>query len=112
MCAEEPADLQKTIEIITQEQDSLRQATLDPLFANEEEYQKFAERHASHQVEKHKEDNYSGEGYLGIDSGSTTLKVVLTDPEGAVVFSSYQSNQGRPSEVVKDALIEMYSKHP
>ena len=112
LCAEEPADLQKTIEIITQEQDSLRQATLDPLFANEEEYQKFAERHASHQVAKHKEDNYSGEGYLGIDSGSTTLKVVLTDPEGAVVFSSYQSNQGRPIEVVKDALIEMYSKHP
>lgn len=112
LCAEEPVDLQKTIEIITKEQDSLRQATLEPLFADEEEYQKFAKRHASHQVAKHEGDNYCGEGYLGIDSGSTTLKVVLTDPEGAVVFSSYQSNQGRPIEVVKEALIEMYTRHP
>ncbi len=112
LCAEEAVDLKETIEIITKEQDSLRQATLDPLFENEEEYKEFAARHASHQVAKHTEENYSGEGYLGIDSGSTTLKVVLTDPEGAVVYSSYQSNQGRPIEVVKDALIEMYKKHP
>ncbi|MBQ3516089.1 MAG: 2-hydroxyglutaryl-CoA dehydratase, partial [Lachnospiraceae bacterium] len=112
LCAEEAVDLQETLDIITKEQDSLRQATLDPLFANEEEYEAFATRHASHQVAKRVEENYDGEGYLGIDSGSTTLKVVLTDPEGAVVYSSYQSNQGRPIEVVKDALIEMYKKHP
>lgn len=112
LCAEEAVDLKETLEIISKEQDSLRQATLDPLFANEEEYNEFAARHASHQVAKRVEENYSGEGFLGIDSGSTTLKVVLTDPEGAVVYSSYQSNQGRPIEVVKDALIEMYRKHP
>lgn len=112
LCAEEAVDLQETLDIISKEQDSLRQATLDPLFASEDEYEAFATRHASHQVAKRMEDNYSGDGYLGIDSGSTTLKVVLTDPEGAVVYSSYQSNQGRPIEVVKDALIEMYKKHP
>lgn len=112
LCAEEAVDLKETLEIISKEQDSLRQATLDPLFASEDEYEAFATRHASHQVAKRMEDNYSGDGYLGIDSGSTTLKVVLTDPEGAVVYSSYQSNQGRPIEVVKDALIEMYKKHP
>ena len=38
--------------------------------------------------------------------------MVLTDPDGAVIFSSYQSNQGRPIEVVKDALLEMYALHP
>ena len=56
--------------------------------------------------------DYSGDAYLGIDSGSTTLKVVLTDADGSIIFSKYQSNQGKPIDVVKDTLIEMYEKYP
>ena len=55
---------------------------------------------------------YEGDAYLGIDSGSTTLKVVLTDADGAIIFSKYQSNQGKPIDVVRDTLMEMYEKYP
>lgn len=110
--ANETADLNKALEIIGSEEAALRQKTLPPLFENEKDYEEFSCRHAQHKVARRDETNYKGDAFLGIDSGSTTLKIVLTDPEGAILYSSYQSNQGRPIEVVRTALLEMYKVHP
>ncbi len=110
--AEEKVDLAKAYEIIGEKADFTADTTLRPLFANKEEYEEFMERHNAHSVPRREGISYSGDAYLGIDSGSTTLKVVLTDADGAIIYSKYQSNQGKPIDVVKDTLIEMYEKYP
>ena len=110
--AEEKVDLAKAYEIMGQAGDSLTESALRPLFANREEYDAFMARHAQNSVPRREGEAYEGDAYLGIDSGSTTLKVVLTDAEGSIIYSKYQSNQGKPIEVVRSTLIEMYEKYP
>ena len=110
--ADEKVDLVKAYEIIGEKSDFTAETTLEPLFANREEYDAFIERHNSHSVPRREGVEYAGDAYLGIDSGSTTLKVVLTDADGAIIYSKYQSNQGKPIDVVRDTLIEMYEKYP
>ncbi len=110
--ANETADLNEALEIIGREEAALRQKTLPPLFENEKDYEAFRDRHAAHKVARNDTKNYTGDAFLGIDSGSTTLKIVLTDAKGAILYSSYQSNQGRPIEVVRTALLDMYREHP
>lgn len=110
--ASDKVDLQAAYDIIGLNASSLKVSTLPPLFASREEYDSFIERHNKDRVERKEGSDYSGNAYLGIDSGSTTLKVILTDEEGSILYSRYQSNQGKPIDVVIDALKEMYSKYP
>ena len=39
---------------------------------------------------------YQGPVYLGVDSGSTTIKCVVITPEGAILRSLYLPNNGNP----------------
>ncbi len=110
--AEDKVDLAKAYELIGEKSDFTGESSLRPLFANKQEYDKFISRHNEHKVPRKEGIEYKGDAYLGIDSGSTTLKVVLTDADGSIIFSKYQSNQGKPIDVVKDTLIEMYEKYP
>ncbi len=110
--AEEAVDLSKAYERIGEKTEFSADSALQPLFTDEAEYNEFIKRHNEHKVPRKEGVPYSGDAYLGIDSGSTTLKVVLTDSEGAIIFSKYQSNQGKPIDVVKDTLIEMYEAYP
>ena len=110
--AEDKVDLAKAYELICEKTDFAGESTLTPLFANKDEYNEFIERHNAHKVPRKEGIDYEGDAYLGIDSGSTTLKVVLTDADGSIIFSKYQSNQGKPIDVVRDTLIEMYEKYP
>ncbi len=110
--AEEKVDLVKALEKLRQRNASGSTLTLKPLFADQAEYEAFMARHNAHSVPRKEGMAYSGEAYLGIDSGSTTLKVVLTDTEGSILFSKYQSNQGKPIDVVIQTLLEMYEKYP
>ena len=110
--AEDKVDLNKAYELIGTKKDFAKDSALEPLFANEEEYNEFTERHASHCVPRKEGVEYSGDAYLGVDSGSTTLKVILTDKDGSIIFSKYQSNRGKPIEVVRETLIEMFEKYP
>ncbi len=110
--AEEKVDLTKALEKIGEKSGQTFSNTLRPLFANRSEYDEFIARHNAHSVPRKEDGEYDGEAYLGIDSGSTTLKVILTDAEGSIIFSSYQSNQGKPIDVVRDTLLKMYEKYP
>ncbi len=110
--AEDKVDLVAALEKINETSEHASAATLKPLFADRAEYDAFMARHAAHSVPRKEGIAYDGEAYLGIDSGSTTLKVVLTDADGSIIFSKYQSNQGKPIDVVIDTLLEMYEKYP
>lgn len=110
--AKEPVDLINAVKLIKESKDTIFTSSLKPLFKDEAEYEEFKARHAKDRVERIEGREYDGDAYLGIDSGSTTLKVVLTDDKGSILYSRYESNQGKPIDVVIDALKEMYSKYP
>lgn len=110
--AEETVDLLEALTIIGERSDFSADSSLQPLFRSQEEYDAFAARHNQHCVPRKEGTEYKGDAWLGIDSGSTTLKVVLTDAEGTILFSSYQSNQGKPIDIVQDTLLKMYEKYP
>ncbi|HBL83033.1 MAG TPA: 2-hydroxyglutaryl-CoA dehydratase [Clostridiales bacterium] len=80
-----------------------------PLFETEEEYQAFSARHQKAAVEFADLSEYKGDAYLGIDCGSTTVKLVLTDSDNRILYSYYSSNKGNPLEAVKKCLLEIYS---
>ncbi len=76
---------------------------LEKIFESEEELD--AWRKAKNNSDRIKTlDNFSGEAFLGVDSGSTTTKVVLTDREHNILFSDYSKNNGNPLKAVQDAL--------
>ena len=86
--------------------------TLPPLFENEAEYEAFRRRHAAADVPRGSLSDYRAQAYLGIDAGSTTLKAVVTDENGALLHSAYLSNSGNPVPVIRDFLLELYEKKP
>ena len=85
---------------------------LKPLFTTNVEYEEFKNRHAKAQVPKKTLSKHKGDCFVGIDAGSTTSKIVLTDREGALLYSAYKSNEGKPLESVIEMLKELYSVLP
>ena len=69
-----------------------------PLFADDQEFEDFQTRHAQNRIPQVPLSEASGRCWLGIDAGSTTIKVVLVDEEDRIVFSHYASNKGDPVE--------------
>ena len=69
--------------------------TLPPLFNSEDEYKEFKARHDKAAVKRISPENYEGKAYLGIDCGSTTIKLILISensfifiPDSEYTFSS------------------------
>lgn len=87
-------------------------AHLKPLFADKAEYEGFKARHAEADVAKKPIADYSGACYLGIDAGSTTTKAVLISQDGDILHAHYGSNEGRPLDVIKEILNEIYDILP
>lgn len=84
---------------------------LPPLFQSEAEYQEFLQRHQRHNVRITTPEGAT-EAYIGIDSGSTTIKIVLINQKGEILDSFYQSNKGNPVIAVKEYLEAFYHKYP
>ncbi len=84
-----------------------------PLFKDEAELAEFRARHAKASVETIPlTKDYTGPLYLGIDSGSTTLKMVLIDSDNNIRWESYQFNQGNPAQIIKENLTKLYEDFP
>ena len=84
--------------------------TMPPLFDKQEEYDAFLERHNAMHPPEADIDTYTGDAYLGIDSGSTTIKLTLITPEGGLLYTYYHSNQGNPVAIVLEQLREIYRR--
>lgn len=82
----------------------------EPLFLDEEEYEDFKKRHDKDSVMTLPLNEYVGPLYLGIDSGSTTLKVVAIDKDKNIRYSDYMTNDGDPIAKLQGILIDLYSK--
>ena len=87
-------------------------ARMEPLFADEEEYEKFKARHEKARVTKKDLSECSDVCFLGIDAGSTTTKAALIDSDGNLLYSFYDNNNGSPLATSIRALKEIYSLLP
>ena len=85
---------------------------LKPLFESTDELEQFKERHAAHRVMRKNLEDHKGACFLGIDAGSTTTKLALTDKDGALLFSFYGSNEGSPLNSVVNNLKKLYMLMP
>lgn len=89
----------------------MKTKTLPPLFTNEEELLHWRKRHECHVVEKTNINALNGEDcFLGIDSGSTTTKLILMDSHNRVTLSHYSPNNGDPVKAVQIGLLSFRTK--
>ncbi|MDE6075278.1 MAG: 2-hydroxyglutaryl-CoA dehydratase, partial [Clostridia bacterium] len=101
-------DLKDIISSIENSSGSEEIITGEPLFADKEEYTKFVARHRATDLEFCDISTYEGGAYLGIDSGSTTTKLILITPDSRILYSHYQSNNGQPLDIVIEKLKEIF----
>ena len=87
---------------------------LNPLFASEEEHEAWLrskDRYATKVYPMHKGDE---QVVIGIDSGSTTTKIIVVrakgEDAGQIVFSDYSMNLGNPINAVKEGLKRLKAK--
>ncbi|MGN0806781.1 MAG: acyl-CoA dehydratase activase, partial [Candidatus Coproplasma sp.] len=104
----EPKDLKEIITQIETAKGSDEIITGKPLFESEEEYKGFIARHRSTALDFADIETYEGGAYLGIDSGSTTTKIILITPDSRILYSHYQSNNGQPLDIVIERLKEIF----
>ena len=87
-------------------------ASEPPLFANKEEYEAFHARHMSHSVPRVAFGAQCGPVHIGIDSGSTTVKLVVVDEQSQILYTNYQPNLGNPLPLIRQQLLKIYKEHP
>ena len=87
-------------------------ASEPPLFANKEEYEAFHARHMSHSVPRVPFSAQCGPVHIGIDSGSTTVKLVVVDEKSQILYTNYQPNLGNPLPLIREQLLKIYKEHP
>ena len=92
------------------EKDTSDTTRLQPLFKDEEELKEFYTRHEKEKIDAVDLATYKGNAYLGIDAGSTTIKVVLISENSEILYSHYSHNKGNPLENIITTLKELYSK--
>lgn len=83
-----------------------------PLFRNQEEYQEFLARHSQATVPQRETLHDNEPVYIGIDAGSTTVKAVVIDQAGNLVFSRYMPNSGNPIPLLREFLLAVYGRFP
>ena len=103
--------LKAKIEVLKASHDTTS-TPLAPLFVTNAEYEAFKERHDKDNVPKKDLKTYKGDCFIGIDAGSTTTKLVVTDCDDNLLYSLYQSNEGNPLKSVINMLKELYEIIP
>ncbi len=112
LCAEKTIDFDAAEKKIEKYRGTGNFAFNKPLFNNEDELAEFRKRHASAKVEKGELKGCKGDAFVGIDAGSTTVKGVVTDDKGTLLYSEYLSNSGNPVPIVKKFLENIYEICP
>jgi predicted CoA-substrate-specific enzyme activase len=93
--------------------DAPRQITvkgrLEPLFASSGDFARWQNEHAPVAIPRTALADYTGDCFLGVDSGSTTTKIVALGENDELLFGFYRNNNGMPVETVQAGLQELKS---
>ncbi len=90
-----------------------REEALPPLFDNEKEYGEWLKKRNIKKLNFKDLSQYKEKKidcFLGIDSGSTTTKIVVMDKENNILFRFYSNNEGNPLKKVIEGLRVLYQQ--
>ena len=110
--ADEVLDLHEVAQRLDNYSATATYVSLPPLFADKQEYEEFHARHMKAAVPCLPFGADCGPVHIGIDSGSTTIKLVVIDQNANILFESYRPNLGNPIPLVKETLLKLYEDHP
>ena len=110
--ADEAFDLDDVAKRLQEYSATATYVSLPPLFANKQEYEEFHARHMKATVPCLPFGADCGPVHIGIDSGSTTIKLVVIDDNKNILFTNYQPNLGNPIPLVREVLTSLYENHP
>lgn len=108
-----PLNLSDTIAAMSDEQKVMAKTSyLTPLFEDEAAYREFLARHNDNRIERADLAGYPYPVFLGIDAGSTTIKMVVMGQHHELLYEMYQDSNGRPIEAIKETLNHIYHLKP
>ncbi len=110
--ADQECDLNAVIDRLGRYSATATYVSLPPLFATKQEYEEFHARHMKAAVPCVPFGAECGPVHIGIDSGSTTIKLAVIDQNDNILFTSYQPNLGNPIPLVRKVLTDLYKNHP
>ena len=110
--ADEESDLREVAKRLDEYSATATYVSLPPLFANKQEYEDFHARHLKATVPCLPFGADCGPVHIGIDSGSTTIKLVVIDNDANILFERYRPNLGNPIPLVRETLLGLYRDHP
>ena len=88
-----------------------RKETLPALFKNEGEYTEWKQnRKITYLTKKPLGTKTELTCFLGIDSGSTTTKILIMDEKAHLVYNFYERNEGNPLKKVVEGLKQFYKE--
>lgn len=89
----------------------MQSETLPALFKDEEDYNQWKKNRRIKALEFEELGNKKEiECFLGIDSGSTTTKIVIMDRDARILYRFYDSNEGNPLKKVIEGLEKFYAE--
>ncbi len=112
LCAEKTIDFDEVIEKVKNYHGSGNFAFNKPLFENQEDYNQFKTRHDKATVTQKELKGYTGKAYIGMDAGSTTVKAVVLNENGELLYSEYMPSKGNPVDLIKGFLNKVYEICP
>lgn len=103
--------LKELIEKLSESTSSNHTDALEPLFRDELEYIEWDANRSIKQLQFKPlgEEKYV-ECFLGIDSGSTTSKIVVMDTNANIIYKFYGNNEGNPLKKVMEGLSLFYKE--
>ena len=111
-CATSEIELKDVIQRFKNQKNKENVSFLPPLFKSEKEYDDFLLRHNKEQVPTSTFNPLHPDTYIGIDAGSTTIKVVALNEKNEIIYSFYKNNNGNPVTIVRTILSELYDSYP
>lgn len=110
--ADQEVDIHQAIEALHNYNKTATYDALPPLFKNRDEYWAFHNRHMKASVPTRKWTEDVGPVHIGIDSGSTAIKLVVIDDQGTILYTWYRPNDGNPIQLTRQTLLKLYEEHP
>lgn len=91
-----------------QQRDHTTPSRLSPLFKDEPDFRRWEEARTQQKIDRVDITQMDGARcFLGVDSGSTTSKLVLIDEQGRIVFDHYCNNNGNAIKAVQEGLEKL-----
>lgn len=85
---------------------------LEPLFENDAEVEAFRKRHRGNALPRKRPYDAQGPVYVGIDAGSTAVKIAAIDDDGNLVYSDYHPTEGDVLATTLDMIDRLYVNLP